>query len=181
VSSSQWGCATSCAPSLTPRMIYTPRWIDETSTHSYPPMTDISVTHSPVTYSARLGSGGPPGAGGPTIEVINSGTRVRGAPIGGLRLAAQHHGSRPLSSHGDAVTGRFHAAQRRPANRCTTHTPLSDSHRPKGRGVERRDPSVSADVLLNECGQPVLMPVIAPRGPCGFVHSAAARSVRRCR
>ena len=55
MSSSQWGCAMSCAPHLTPRMICTPGWIDETSMpSSYPHMTNISVTHRPVTYSARL-------------------------------------------------------------------------------------------------------------------------------
>ena len=85
-----------------------------------------------------------------------------GAGTGGLRLAAQHHGSvaPPIASRGRG-DGRFHTAQRLPAHPCTTDAPLSDSHRPKARraglrrGVERRDPSVSADVPLNECGQPV--------------------------
>jgi len=152
----------------------------------YPHMTNISVTHRPVTYSARVKSGGPPGAGGPTSKRYNSGTRVRGqmgelgascltpwvappyhltgthsaiqcapapelarantmtavrlqrysaksttvASAAGVNLNSLHLGPspRPLT-----VAGRFHAAQRLPASRGTTDTPVSDSRKPKGR------------------------------------------------
>ena len=61
VSSSQWGCAMSCAPDLTPRMICTQRWTDETSCSEFLPTGDnISVTHRPVTYKARLKARGHP-------------------------------------------------------------------------------------------------------------------------